>query len=98
MHGLTTEGMKGGVIFFAIRSSQLIGEKKEWYLSSSWEREQKTKNIHLVGTLKHKYFNLSPVVSWLPDLQSHPSRRASWCGPSAGAPPAAPVQSWKRWV
>lgn len=31
----TTEGMNGGVIFLAIRSSQLIGEKKEWNLSSS---------------------------------------------------------------
>lgn len=33
---LTTDGMNGGVIFLAIRSSQLIGEKKEWYFSSSW--------------------------------------------------------------
>lgn len=32
--------MNGGVIFLAIRSSQLIGEKKEWYLSSSC-RERK---------------------------------------------------------
>lgn len=32
----TTEGMNGGVIFLAIRSSQLIGEKKEWCLSSSY--------------------------------------------------------------
>lgn len=36
----TTEGTNGGVIVLAIRSSQLIGEKKEWYLSSSW-RENK---------------------------------------------------------
>lgn len=43
MNGLTTEGMNGGVIFLAIRSSQLIGEKKEWYLSSSWRRKQKTR-------------------------------------------------------
>lgn len=32
---LTTEGTKGGVIFLAIRSSQLIGEKKLWFWSSS---------------------------------------------------------------
>lgn len=36
----TTEGTNGGVIFFAIRSSQLIGEKKEWYLSSSWKEKE----------------------------------------------------------
>lgn len=38
---LTTEGTKGGEIFLAIKSSQLIGEKKEWNLSSSWRRENK---------------------------------------------------------
>lgn len=32
--------MNGGVIFLAIRSSQLIGEKKEWYLSSSWKEKE----------------------------------------------------------
>ena len=36
----TTEGIKGGVIFLAIRSSQLIGEKKEWNLSSSWREKE----------------------------------------------------------
>lgn len=41
MRELTTEGMNGGVIFLDIKSSQLIGEKKEWYLSSSWGRETK---------------------------------------------------------
>lgn len=30
----TTEGTKGGMIFLAMRSSQLIGEKKAWTLSS----------------------------------------------------------------
>lgn len=38
--GRTTEGTNGGVIFLPIRSSQLIGEKKEWYLSSSWEGKE----------------------------------------------------------
>lgn len=32
--------MKGGVIFLAMRSSQLMGEKKEWYLSSSCRAEE----------------------------------------------------------
>ena len=31
---LTTEGMNGGMIFLAIRSSQLMGEKNEWNWSS----------------------------------------------------------------
>lgn len=30
--------------------------------------------------------------------QNRPWRPASWCGPSAGAPPAGPCLRWTRWV
>lgn len=36
----TTLGLKGGVIFLALRSSQLIGEKNTWFLISIWKRSK----------------------------------------------------------
>lgn len=47
----TTEGMKGGVIFLAMRSSQLMGEKKEWYLSSSCREEVRDDQVVETGVM-----------------------------------------------
>lgn len=38
----TTLGLKGGVIFLALRSSQLMGEKNMWFLISICEGTQTT--------------------------------------------------------
>lgn len=39
---LTTLGLNGGVIFLALRSSQLMGEKNMWFLISICEETQLT--------------------------------------------------------
>lgn len=91
--GRTTEGMNGGVIFLAIRSSQLMGEKKEWYLSSSWKEKEK---LYEGNDSKHDS-ELSVLNLWA-HSQSRPLLPASWCAPSAGAPPAAPCQRLTRWA
>lgn len=40
----TTLGLNGGVIFLALRSSQLMGEKNMWFLISICEETQMMKN------------------------------------------------------
>lgn len=88
--------MNGGVIFLAIRSSQLIGEKKEWYFSSSWRRKKRKEIFDQHKANAHHTF--SPVIFCVLNLQSHPSLPASWCGPSAEGPPAAPCPRSTHWV
>lgn len=59
---LTTDGMNGGVIFLAIRSSQLIGEKKEWYFSSSWRGKNRKEIFDQHTQSKHTHRTFSPVI------------------------------------